>query len=333
MDSFSGDDTEKLEELFDEGQSLMDGSDVLRTGWKHMNTMLQGGFRMGETTMIPAMPHSYKTSGTLTIFKQICKYNKPTNTEGKKEKLVRISFEDSLANNLVFLYKNIIHNETGEVVDISKVKPKEMAKVVSDVLVKSGYSVNFFRFNGTSFSYMDIINVANKFESDGYIMRLMMVDYLLKCNLEGISRDGPSGIPQRTMFERTRDAFAAKNIAFISPAQLGPQARKVKSSGIMQHQFLPRIAGQGMTAESSQIDQVVDVCFYCHKVMVGETTWLHILLDKHRLPLVIGPAQKSFFLPFPINGESIIDDLELDRPISTRNLEAETGGEEEQFDF
>ena len=56
-----------------------------------------------------------------------------------------------------------------------------MAKVVSDVLVKSGYSVNFFRFNGTSFSYMDIINVANKFESDGYIMRLMMVDYLLKC--------------------------------------------------------------------------------------------------------------------------------------------------------
>lgn len=63
-----------------------------------------------------------------------------------------------------------------------------------------------------------------------------------------------------------------------------------------------------MTSGSSQIDQVVDVCWYWHKVKIGHVTYLHTLKDKHRLPTVCAPKHDQFFMPFPEVGP-IRDDI------------------------
>jgi hypothetical protein len=59
--------------------------------------MIQGGFRPGETAVIGALQHKYKTGFTLSIFAQIALFNEPkTEDKTKKPLLLRISFEDEL---------------------------------------------------------------------------------------------------------------------------------------------------------------------------------------------------------------------------------------------
>ena len=320
VDSFDSSDTEKVTSLFEEAKELVNGGAILRTGWKAMNSMMQGGLRLGETLIIPALAHTYKTSGTLSMFRQFCQYNTPDNSEGQCM-MVRISFEDSLANNLIFLYKNIIFNETGVTPDLVGVSAEDMSDKVLGVLSKTGYQILFKRCNGNDFSYTDIINVANKCELDGKVVHLLMVDYLLKCNLQGIPQDGPQGNAQRALLERCRDTFAAKEIAFCTPAQLGPRAKSMLSTGVAPQDFLPKIAGQGMTSGSSQLDQIVDMCIYFHIVKVNNKAYLHVLLDKHRLPTIVPASQKSFYLPFP-DVDSIPDDVNSSKGLHVRSLNA-----------
>lgn len=321
IDQFDAEDENKLVELFTNAKNVICGDKVLRTGWKALNDMLQGGFRQGETTIIPALQHRYKTSGTLSIFRQLCQYNTPeVDVGGKKPMLIRVSFEDSLDNNLIFLYQNIVFNETGVMPEIHGTSAKEMARTVRACLRKTGFSINFRRYNSGAFSYMDLLNIATRAEHAGYSVKLLMADYLLKCNLEGVDQSGPSGHAQRNLFERVRDGFAAKDIAFVTPAQLGPRAKSVLSAGIAPQEFLGRIAGQGMTSGSSQIDQVVDVSFYFHIVTVNHKSYLHILLDKHRLPTVVSATKKEFFLPFPDNGCPIQDDVLASKGLHRRHI-------------
>lgn len=316
VDSFDSSDKKKVTSLFQEAKELVNGESVLRTGWKAMNNMLQGGLRLGETMIIPALAHNYKTSGTLSMFRQFCQYNKPDKPNCQ---MIRISFEDSLANNLIFLYKNIMFNETGVTPDLVGITSDAMSDKVLDSLTETGFSIVFKRCNGNDFSYTDIINVANKAELDGFTVRLLMVDYLLKCNLQGISQEGPQGNAQRALLERCRDTFAAKNIAFVTPAQLGPRAKGMLSTGVAPQDFLGKIAGQGMTSGSSQLDQIVDVCIYFHLVRVNNLSYLHVLLDKHRLPTIAKTADKSFYLPFP-EVDSIPDDINQIKGIHVRSL-------------
>jgi len=323
IDSVMLNEPEKMTNLFKEAKDKFSGNRVLKFGWQHMNELLQGGIRQGELMLTPALQHNFKTGGTLTMTRQIAQYNEPHTENDKKKIIIRLSFEDSLLNNMVFLYKNIVFNETGEKVDIKTPTNEEMSKKVIDVMSKSGFEVAFHRLDPHSYSYIDIFELVSKYESDGYEVTLLVVDYLLKISLAGCDLSGPHGTAQRNLFEKFRDGCAAKDIAAIVPAQLGPKAKSTLDSIEDHDQFLPKIAGQGMTSGSSQIDQVVDSCIYFHKVVVDGKSWLHILMDKHRLPTTISENKKSFFLPFH-ETESIPDDLNEDKPISVRKLATST---------
>ena len=326
IDGFFGDDLNKIEEIIEEAKQLLGSSRVLKTGWQALNSMLQGGIRQGEFIVIPALQHSYKTSGTITLFKQLLMYNKPHTDNDKKKMMIRLSFEDSLAHNLTFLYINIIFNETNEVPVMEDVPTDVIVKKISDTLGVHGWHYIFKRLNGPQYSYLDILDLVNTLESRGYEIALVMVDYLLKLSLDGVRKDGPNGSPQRDLFEKTRDSFAAKNISFITPAQLGPRAKAITSTGIMPKEFLGRVAGQGMTSGSSQIDQVVDVCWYWHKIKIGQVTYLHTLKDKHRLPTVCAPKHDQYFMEFPEIGP-IKDDINDKVPSHIYSLDNLDGGD------
>ena len=104
-------DNDSTAKVFEQIQDNRKGTGILKTGWKGINRMLQGGFSRGDTVVVGALQHKFKTGFTLTLFKQIALYNKPyTINPEKKPLLVRISVEDDITTNLKFLYKSLYEN-------------------------------------------------------------------------------------------------------------------------------------------------------------------------------------------------------------------------------
>ena len=124
-------DENSLREGFKEVKTNSDNSGILQCGWQDINEMTQGGFRRGEYWILPALQHKYKTGFSLSIFAQFAQYNIPHMLDpAKKPLLLRISFEDSISNNLQFLYQKLKYDETNEYVDIVNTTEDEMTVYV-----------------------------------------------------------------------------------------------------------------------------------------------------------------------------------------------------------
>lgn len=299
-----------IEAVFTDLQNTESAVGILKTGWQAVNAMLQGGFRPGEQWVNPALQHKYKTGFSLSIFKQVAIYNDPyLKDPSKKPLLIRISFEDSLANNMRFLYENIIMNREGEMPDIRLVPVEQMVHTVTTELSKRGYHVKMHRINSTMWSYKDLNNLVLKYESEGYEVHFVMCDYFPMLPTTGCE-DGPMGHSLQDMYRRNRAFFSAKGIPFYTPHQLSTDAKQLIRDG--KTDFVKELPGKGYYRGSKQIDQEVDGEIYQHIEKYNGRAYLTIQRGKHRGVPVIPDDQMYIVLPFPEKGP-IIDDLERDR--------------------
>lgn len=316
-----GDDN-SMREAFTEMKRINNGVKVYRTGWKDLNDMLQGGFRPGETTVISALQHKYKTGFTLSLFKQIAQYNNPHTTDpNKKPLLLRISFEDSAVSNLQFLYQNLKFNEQQHLASIENIDTDEMTGYVKEKLQINGFHIRMIRADPTQVTYKWICNKIIELEAQGYVIEVLMVDYLMLVPTTGCITSGPSGTDMRDMLRRMRNFCAAKNIAFITPHQLSTEAKALIRGGLPEDQFVKEIAEKGFFAGSKQLDQEIDLELYIHLFKHKGETFLAVQRGKHRLPTIIPDEYKYFLLKFP-KGAPIPDDVLADEKISFRRLGA-----------
>ena len=227
--------------------------------------MIGGKFRLGEQWGLYGLQHNYKTGFSLTIFKQICMYNTPVLKDPKKKPLLlRISFEDSLVLNFQYLYKNMWENETGKVLskkDLAEMDIGVMTEYVTNKLSATGFHVKLLFVNPSDWTYKDICNLVLKYEAEGYEVQMVMVDYLTKISKEGCTQ-GATGQDVRNLFERIKAFMASKGILFITPHQLSTEAKGLMRDGY--NDFVKRLPGGGYTADSKQIDQVIDGELFFH---------------------------------------------------------------------
>lgn len=312
-------DTASLAEQFSEVAADENSSTILKAGWQDLNIMTQGGMRRAETVVIPALQHKYKTGFTLSLFRQLCTLNIPKLTNpNKKPLMLRISFEDSLLANIVFLYQNIIENETGKLPVIEKKWPNEearkeylrkLATYVKEKMEVTGYHVKMMRVNPSMWSLRDLQNTILSLEADGYEIHCCMVDYLPMMPTTGCDQ-GPAGADLQNMVQRARNFFSAKNILFISPWQLSSEAKMLVREG--RTDFVKFVAEKGYYKGCKSIDQEVDLEIYIHIEKFNGQAWLTVQRGKHRLPTIISDDEKYFCLPFPEKG-SIPDDYGKER--------------------
>jgi hypothetical protein len=197
---------ESIIKIFDSIKNRMTGSNVYKTGWNDLNEMLQGGFRPGECVIIPALQHKYKTGFTLSIFAQLATLNTPlTKDINKKPLILRISFEDDLELNLQFLYQYLKYNETREHVGVTGIDVKEMAVYVKEKLQINGFSIKMLRVDPTQWSYKHICNKIIEYETQGYNVEILMLDYLAMVPTVGCTNTGPTGTDMRDLFRRVRN--------------------------------------------------------------------------------------------------------------------------------
>lgn len=271
---------------------------VYMTGWQEMNAALQGGPRAGDTVVVGALQHDYKTAGSLSMFAHMAVYNAPKNKDPSKKPLMyRVSFEDPLRNNAQFLYQLLKYDETRQPVDVKGLDLDEMWKYCQMRMRASGFDVLMEEVNPSNWTYQSLINRIIELESEGYVVEVLQCDYLSKLPTTGCAQ-GSLGDDVMDLLSRVRAFCAAHGILFITPHQLSTEAKRLLQT-TPSEQFLHVIKGGGFFEKTKGLDRIYDIGILFHKVESQAGDFLHVVIDKHRFPTVIDSSMKSFFLEMP----------------------------------
>lgn len=279
---------------FKDAKELNDERGILKTGWQGLNRMLGGGFRRGYEAVVGALQHNYKTGFTKQLFCQLPRFNEPYMIDEKRKPLmISISFEDPLALNMPFVYRILWENKYNEPAPFDK-SAEEMAAFINAELGKNGYDVVFMHVNPTMWTYRDIQNIVLQYESLGYEIHCVLLDYLAMVPTTGCKVGGPIGSDMRDMFRRLRNFFSQKKITLITPHQLSTEAKILVRNGL-EDTFVQEIANKGYYDGCKTIDQEVDLELYIHIVKFNSRSWLCIQRGKHRLPKPT-PEEYNYFV-------------------------------------
>jgi archaellum biogenesis ATPase FlaH len=300
-------DTSGLSEVFDEIKEMDNHTSLLKTGWQGFNRMVGGGFRRGETVTIAALPHNNKSGLSLSLFKQMAIYNTPVMINpAKKPLMLRISFEDSLLQNVQFLYQNFFENEHPEKASLKNVSAKEMAEYVKTKMQVAGYHVKMMRVNPSEWTYKDIQNTVLGLEAQGYELHVLALDYLAMLPTTGCEQ-GTAGKDLLDMIKRMRNFCSARKILLMTPHQLSTEAKQLMRDG--HSDFVKKLVGGGYYASSRALDNEIDVEVFINIEKVGGRAYQTIQRGKHRGISSTPDKDKYFVLPFPEDGRPILDDI------------------------
>ena len=302
--------------VFEEVKKANNDSGIYKLGWQALNRMLQGGLRRSVDNLvtIAALPHRGKSMFSLSIFMQIAQYNTPIvlpGEEGKKPLLLRISLEDSLMNNLQFMYQYLKASEGTFIKpsELSKIDAKEMTQYVTEKMTANGFHIKMMRVNPSEWGYMNVINKIIELEAQGYCIHVLVIDYALLLNTVGCTV-GPLGAEKRDLLRRLRNYCASRNIIFITPVQLSTEALNLIRAGIPNEEFLSHISQKSYYDGSKTISQEIDLELYIHLFSHKKNKYLAVHRGKHRIPTIIGDEDMQFFLRFPGPNIPILPDLD-----------------------
>ena len=304
---------ETLESVLEEVKGLNNNKYIYRFGWHALNKMTQGGLRRGEFCTIGALQHKYKTGFSLSLFMQIARHNKPIIYEEEKEKkplLLRISFEDSLTNNMQFMYQYLKAHD-GEFIsakDFEKISVSDMREYIIAKLTLNGFYIKMMRVDPSQWTYSHVINKIIELEAQGYSVHLLMLDYITLLPTTGCTA-GPIGSDKKDLLRRIRNFCSARNIAVVTPLQLSSEAKTLIRNGVPEHQFPNEVAEKGYYDGTKSIDQDIDLELFIHLFTHKRKKYLAVRRGKHRIPTVIDDEDKYFLLKFPGLNIPILEDI------------------------
>lgn len=229
-------DIDSVAEQFELIRKENDGSRTIKMPWHAMNRMTRGGLRLGQLTTVGGLAHNNKTGVCLSMFISACMFNNPKNLqtdEKKKPLMLLISFEDDMLIvlfNLYILLKENLENVKVTDEDKQRLSSREAAAYVHEKLSSTGYEIKIVRADSSTWSYAEIQSKVLQLEADGYEVHLTLIDYLNLANKNGLSHSRADADIQE-LFRRTKNFFAAKNIALLTPVQLSPDAMELKRQG------------------------------------------------------------------------------------------------------
>lgn len=306
-------DEDGVDRVFKKTKTSSDEDKRLKTGWKELNQMLNGGFRRGEMCLTSGIQHSYKSGFVRSLFAQICMYNKPTLDDPTKKPLALfISFEDDAEVIMGFFYHYLYFSENNKSPDMKNLDTKEAAIYVKERLTKTGFNIKIIRVNPNEWSYIHLTNKLLAYEAQGYELQLLVIDYLSKLPTIGCNRTGAIGTDIRDLFDKVRNfCTGARRTLVIVPHQLNVEVKQLLKNGVSDKNLVKELAGKGYYEGSKQIDQVVDLEIHHHIAKVGDGYVLTFQRGKRRYPEVIPDDKKYFTLPFPKADPVIPPNLDL----------------------
>jgi len=319
IDSVDLGDSSALEAMMERVNEASRDRGVWKTQWQKFNDMTQGGLRSGQINFFNALQHNYKSGLTLTTFLSLPLLNPPKPSERKgKPTLVWVSFEDPLVKIFgdAFSYLKVWENPDCNRVNLDEYSAKEMSDYIQNFYKDTGYDVKFFRIDPSDFSFRALFDFLTDLEIKGASLRVVGLDYISHIPRVGCSDKGAMGADVRELVRRIKNWMEARDILCMSPHQLSSGAKALKREGLPDHELVAKVVNNGYTADSSQIDQELDLEVAMNIVKINGKSYLNVGRGKHKLNSVIDDPEKlNFYLPFPDNGNKIPPDVYPDKAV------------------
>lgn len=297
------------------------GESVIISGWQALNRMLRSKIKRGDSIVISALQHNYKTGFTFSLFRQFIKYNKPVMINPDKKPLaVWITFEDAIENNLRLYYATCRCNDSRDYIpedEIANMSVDEMTDYIVENLTTNGYTTKLLRVDPSDWNFRQLFAKLDSYAAEGYEIHFLGIDYLYLLPTVGCVQ-GPAGVDVRDLFRRLRNYTNPRKILFFTPHQMSTDAKQLIRDGKTEANLVKDVANRGYYAGSKQIDQEVDIELYIHKVSFNGRWYLTVQRGKHRG--IVGATKIEdlyFVLPFQptVDGmydAGILDDLEFE---------------------
>lgn len=297
------------------------GESVIMSGWHGINRMLRNKIKRGDSIVVSALQHNFKTGFTFGLFRQFIKYNKPVMIdETKKPLAVWITFEDAIENNLRLYYATCrCNDERGYIPadEIANLSVDEMSDFIVDNLSTNGYTTKLLRVDPSDWDFRKLFAKLETYQAEGYEIHFLGIDYLYLLPTTGCVQ-GPAGVDVRDLFRRLRNYTNPRKILFFTPHQMSTDAKQLIRDGKTEANLVKDVANRGYYAGSKQIDQEVDIELYIHKVEFNGQWYLTIQRGKHRGIIGATKAEDLYcVLPFMPSKDGmydagILDDLEYE---------------------
>ena len=274
---------ESMTKVLKAAKDLADGTGTFKFGFREFNTITQKRLKRGDSVVIPALQHEYKSGMVQSLFMQIPIYNKPETMQIDKTKIpvvVYISFEDDPEVFGTFMYNYLYSAEFGVAPDLSNITPEDMQEYIHSKLSVNGFEIIMLRVNPSEWTYKELFNYILLLESQGYEIFSCIIDYLVKMSVVGCV--GKGGTEYRDLWDKCRQFFSVKKILFISPHQMSTEAKQLVRNGTNKMNLVKEVVGKGYTELSKQIDQVVDVEICIAKALMNKKWVLTMMIGKHR---------------------------------------------------
>lgn len=310
-----------------------DGSLTIKTPWKAINRMLAGGLRRRQTMVTGALRHNYKTGMAVDLAIGACVFNdpKPLMDDPEKKPLVLyITAEDEeykiIGTIFQRLYENFENKEMDSVA-LGKINAVEAAQYIHEKMTANVYYFELLKVNPGECTYRDIIDIVQDLELQGYEIHVCVIDYLNMLSKKGC-RNGVVGEDIQDLFNKMRNFFSNKNIAFITPHQLSSDAENENRNG--RAADLVNIVSNGSYyAGARGIGREVDLEVYCHIVKDSGQSYLTIRRGKHRVVAQTPEKYLYTILPFKeIGGLRYDVNTEFDTSLTKIGAVRNESGEE-----
>lgn len=336
IDEVDLDNEKSFEQIAKKIETNNKSSSRMKSGWNGLNEMLGGGFRRGETVLLSALQHQFKSGTLRSLFCQLVQYNKPFPTQSNKKPLALfISFEDDVEIIFDFIYKYLKYSLEGEVVKEDKNNKNDENKslkyfgYIKSKLEITGFKTLILRVRADLWSYQTLVDKILDLEDKGYEVQILVTDYLSKLPLTGINNTGPMGTGVRDLLTRVRDFCCEKNILYLNAHQLSTEAKQLLRNGIPAEELVQEIANKGYYEGCKQLDQVVDLEIYQHIAKISKDNCkLTIQRGKRRFPEHIDESKRYFTLQFPNDVMCIPPDIALENTSDNKKID-----KEEDFDI
>lgn len=283
---------------------------VLRMGLQGLNRMFgeRGGLARGESLVIYALKHNYKSGLLMSIATWVALYNRPSTSgpDGDKKPLILLfSLENEAHQNFVWMYRH--HYESINKRSSKGLTDDEVVDWSMEFFNSKGFTVIIERFLPQDFTYQVFTSIIEYYTNSGYNIVLAAVDYLNLSNkqIEGMKSES-NHLAVRDIFSVYCNYTKSRGITFCTAHPLNRKAAELRGTGVAN---VVKRFDENHLADSVDVAREVDLEVFINieKNLDGQA-YLTFARGKHRYVDNTPESHKYFAQRFH-KDYGIIDDV------------------------
>lgn len=270
-----------IEKALTKGVELADAKGMLNTGFQGLNRACGGyGIHRGSMVNFGALTHHYKSGMLNDLCLNIAQFNDPCMLDStKKPMILRISFENTIDQDTMILYKKLYEIKYQRKCDIASANITEAGTLLLEHFQQRGYTFHMMHFDPANFCIYDLFDILKKFIDLGFEIHAVVCDYLSQIAGNTIGDRHDSKI-QKT-YEMARNFCYPKGITFLTGHQLSTEAQNLSKESSAN--FTKKVCTGGWYMDCRSLHTKLDLEFVMHiHSHVDGCSYLTLSRGKHR---------------------------------------------------